>query len=74
MSLFSLHGKYLDVCNEKIKILLQILFPYLPVHSDSAGILIMMIIDSEKRGVSVISVTQVLLSQHLFDLLELTKN
>lgn len=75
-SLFSLHGKYLDVYNEKIKILLPILFHYLTVCSDSIGILIMFIIDSEKREQSVIGVIQVLLSEHLCDLLgllELTK-
>lgn len=46
------------------------------MYSDSMGVLMMLIIGSEKRELSVIGVIQVLLSQHLFDFLgsfELTK-
>lgn len=62
-----MQGKYLDVCNEKMKNLLQILFHYVTVCSDSMGILIMFIIDSEEKELSVIRVIQVLLSQLLID-------
>lgn len=48
-----------------IKILLQILFHYLSVCSDSMGILIMFIIDSEKRELSVISHTGAIISAPL---------
>lgn len=52
-----------------MKNLLQILFHYVTVCSDSMGILIMFIIDSEEKELSVIRVIQVLLSQLLVDLL-----
>jgi len=64
-SLCSFHGKYLDDYNEKIKISLQILCRYLTACSDSMGILIMFIVDSEKRELSVISHTGAVISASL---------